>query len=87
MRASVVVVLKNRSPDAAARFRSPTGRPASALSKILKDYDAGVLPGATSDSGVVLDVPNMESARRLAEALCALDEVETAYPKPGEELP
>jgi hypothetical protein len=71
--------------------RSPEGRK---LKRILEQHGAVVLPSPESaaDAGGVLPyttlrVPDMDSANRLAEALRELDGVESAYAKPGEELP
>lgn len=86
MRASVIVELKNGSPHAAGS-RSLAPKPGAQFSRILKEHDAAILPEATTATGLLIDVPNMERARSLAEALRALDDVDTAYAKPGEELP
>jgi hypothetical protein len=86
MRASVVVVLKNGQPQAAGAGLAPA-RPVGRFSRILKEHDAAILPGATTAAGMVIDVPDMDRANRLAEALRALNDVDTAYAKPGEELP
>ncbi len=86
MRASVVVVLKN-GPPSAAGSRSLAGEPSRQFSRILKEHDAAILPEATTAAGMVIDVPDMGRANSLAEALRALDDVDTAYAKPGEELP
>jgi len=71
--------------------RSPEGRK---LKKILEQHHATVLPlpeFAAEEGGPVpyttIEVPDMASANRLATALRDMDGVESAYAKPGEELP
>jgi len=86
MRASVVVILKN-SQAIAAGAGMLAAMSGGRFSRILKEHDAAIVPEATTAAGVVIDVPDMDRANRLAEALRALDDVETAYAKPGEELP
>jgi len=68
---------------------SPTGR---TLRKILAEHDAVVLPSVSADDDdafpyTTIQVPDMERANSLATALRAVDGVESAYAKPGEELP
>jgi hypothetical protein len=70
---------------------SPEGRK---LKKILAQHNAVLLPSpesAAEEGGAVpyttLEVPDMASANRLAAALRGLGGVESAYAKPGEELP
>jgi len=71
--------------------RSAEGRK---LKKILEQHHATVLPSpefAAEEGGAfpytTIEVPDMASANRLATALRELGGVETAYAKPGEELP
>ena len=71
--------------------RTPEGRK---LKKVLEQHDAVVLPShefAVDEGGAIpyttLEVPDMASANRLAAALRDMDGVESAYAKPGEELP
>ena len=68
---------------------SPAGR---TLRKILAEHDAVVLPSSVSADDdafpyTTIEVPDMERANSLATALRAVDGVENAYAKPGEELP
>jgi len=44
-------------------------------------------PGISPPSMAMITVPDMDRANALANALRDLDGVETAYSKPGEELP
>jgi hypothetical protein len=71
--------------------RTPEGRK---LKRILEQHHAVVLPAhepAVDEGGAIpyttLELPDMASANRLATALRAIDGVESAYAKPGEELP
>jgi hypothetical protein len=70
---------------------TPEGRK---LKKILEQHNAVVLPSlesAAEEGSAVpyttLEVPDMASANRLASELRGLSGVESAYAKPGEELP
>lgn len=70
---------------------SPEGRK---LKRILEQHHATVLPSpeSTAEEGgavpyTTIEVPDMASANRLATALRDLGGVESAYAKPGEELP
>ena len=76
---------------AARSARSPEGRK---LKQILAQHNAVVLrsPEPAADEGgglpyTTIEVPDMASANRLATALRELGGVESAYAKPGEELP
>jgi hypothetical protein len=61
------------------------------LKRILARHGAVVLPSPRDASAALrsatIEVPDMESAHRLAAALRDVEGVETAYAKPGEELP
>jgi len=85
--------------ELARRLRSELGGHAAAshagrtLRKILAEHDAVVLPSSVSADDddafpyTTIQVPDMERANSLATALRAVDGVESAYAKPGEELP
>ena len=92
MPAYVVVQLANRK----TRGRSPKAGShalSQALAKrVLAQHDAVLLDAPASSardvsSGATISVPDMARAQKLATALRELDGVETAYAKPGEELP
>lgn len=84
-------------PSAVRRdLAAPSARSAKArkLKKILAQHDAVVLPSSdlAADAGdelpyTTIEVPDMASAQRLATALRDVEGVESAYAKPGEELP
>jgi hypothetical protein len=64
------------------------------LKRLLAEHDAVVLhtPDATSAEGTdspftTIAVPDMGRANTLASALRELDGIESAYAKPGDELP
>ena len=70
---------------------TPEGRK---LKRLLEQHGAVVLPSPESavDEGsavpyTTLEVPDMATANRLASELRGLGGVESAYAKPGEELP
>ena len=86
MPGSVVVVLKSGSADA-ARSRSSVARPSKKLSRILTDYDAMVLRDATTATSMIVSVPDMERANRLAAALRKLSMESRPPGEAGEELP
>jgi len=64
------------------------------LKRMLAEHGGVVLPStaSTADEGggapyTTIEVPDMASANHLATALRDMDGVESAYAKPGEELP
>jgi len=62
------------------------------LRRLAADHDGHLSlnppdPGTSLETIATITVPDMDRANALAEALRALDGVETAYSKPGEELP
>jgi hypothetical protein len=64
------------------------------LKRLLAEHDAVVLPtpDATGAAGgespfTTIAVPDMGRANTLASALREMDEIESAYAKPGDELP
>ena len=64
------------------------------LKKVLAQHDAVVLPSSdlAADAGgelpyTTIEVSDMACANRLATALRDVEGVESAYAKPGEELP
>lgn len=60
------------------------------VKRLAADHDGHLtpsVPGTSPESMVTITVADMDRARALADALRALDGVEAAYPKPGEELP
>jgi hypothetical protein len=74
--------------------RSSRSSDARRVRRILTEHDGVVLPSTdfAADAGVeapytTIEVPDMASANRLATALRDMDGVESAYAKPGEELP
>jgi hypothetical protein len=89
--AYVIVHVAKRGERSSAR----SGRQAltsATVRRILAEHEGVLLPedGATDpDASVVvtISVPDMKRAEALAKALSDLDEVDTAYAKPGEELP
>jgi hypothetical protein len=84
-------------PSAVRRdLAAPSARSAKArtLKKILAQHYGVVLPSSdlAADAGdelpyTTIEVPDMASAQRLATALRDVEGVESAYAKPGEELP
>ena len=62
------------------------------LKRLVADHDGHLSlnppdPGTSLTSIATITVPDMDRANALADALRELDGVETAYSKPGEELP
>lgn len=92
MGAYVVVELEGRRGDEVGRRAATTPVPRK-LERILKKHDAVLLPSSPSSgergasAHLTIQVPDMESANRLATVLRATAGVKTAYAKPGEELP
>jgi hypothetical protein len=88
----VVAQLAPRLRDEVAG-RAVVSTAARNLRKVLAEHDAVVLPRETpaAEAGeapyVTIQVPDMERANGLAAALRKIKGVETAYVKPGEELP
>jgi hypothetical protein len=89
MGAYVVVQLANRGTG------SERGGPAALASvkakRTLAEHEGILLSPARAADGdastATIAVPDMARAMALADALRELDEVESAYAKPGEELP
>lgn len=89
--AYVVVELARRlrSELGGRATRSPAGR---TLTRLLAEHDGVMLPSSVSADDAAfpyttIEVPDMERANSLATALRAVAGVESAYAKPGEELP
>ena len=62
------------------------------LKRLVADHDGQLsltpsAPGTSPPATAMITVPDMDRANALADALRDLDGVETAYSKPGEELP
>ena len=62
------------------------------VKRLVADHDGQLSltpsePGTSPPSMAMITVPDMDRANALANALRDLDGVETAYSKPGEELP
>jgi hypothetical protein len=84
--AYVVTVFSPRT--ARSRRASPTG---DTVKRVIAEHDGVLQPAQAGTQGGeashVITVPDMARANALAEALRDIDGVETAYAKPGEELP
>jgi hypothetical protein len=86
------VVVQLAGPSARSRGKELLARPK--VEKLLTEHDAVVLPApqiAGDQPGnpptMTIAVPDMARANTLAAALRGMDGIETAYAKPGEELP
>lgn len=93
MPAYVVVQLapSSRAPRARGKSSALTGRDAKQL---LAAHDAKLIASLVSEdagglpcTSATIAVPDMACADKLAAALRRMDGIETAYAKPGEELP
>jgi len=72
--------------------KSATPPVTARVKRLVADHDGQLSltpsePGTSPPSMAMITVPDMDRANALANALRDLDGVETAYSKPGEELP
>jgi hypothetical protein len=74
--------------------RAATSSASRKLRGIVKTHDGVVLPSTTPAAGergdsvfTTVEVPDIDRANKLAEALRNVPGIEAAYAKPGEELP
>jgi hypothetical protein len=77
-------------PGRAARTPLTSGK----LKRLIADHEGELVPAPTPEAAdsegsqlATIKVPDMAHANRLAAALRDVDGIETAYAKPGEELP
>ncbi len=93
MTAFVIVQLEHRVRDEVVGLKSPSTTGLQFM-KTLKQHDAILLSSSRSaeERGRdveyhTIEVPDMQRANSLAAALRKMDGVESAFTKPGEELP
>lgn len=93
MPAYVVVQLARSRDPHRARDEHPF-RMRRDVTRLLSEHDAELMvspardaPGDAPSLSATITVPDMARADKLATALRGLDGIETAYAKPGEELP
>jgi uncharacterized protein YbjT (DUF2867 family) len=89
-------VVVNVVPRAGAKRdrRGPVVLRRDDVAKLLAEHDARLIASAAPEvagedqpASATIAVPDMARANKLASALRGIDGIETAYAKPGEELP